>query len=322
MMRILICISLMFAGSANLSAKILDIRELNTEQIEQLDRARTALLITVGILEEHGPYLPSYSDGYQSDFVATRVADAVAARAGWTVVRFPEIPLGTFPASYVGGKYAFPGSYPIRMTTLRAIFMDLATDLGEAGFKWVFVLTMHGGPTHNQALDQAAQYFNDTYAGRMVHVTGLASVVGAVPPDLFTSEQRAAEGFSIHADADEHSCLLFLRSDLVAPGIRFAPAVVSRDLAELVATAQEPNWKGYFGTPAVATSDAGRRAMNAIAQAAVDLVLRVLDGGTDQGPRVADRPLSDPTFRRVVEAALEHERQVEQRQADWLAKRR
>ena len=76
MMRILICISLMFAGSANLSAKILDIRELNTEQIEQLDRARTALLITVGILEEHGPYLPSYSDVYQSDFVATRVADS------------------------------------------------------------------------------------------------------------------------------------------------------------------------------------------------------------------------------------------------------
>jgi hypothetical protein len=62
--------------------------------------------------------------------------------------------------------------------------------------------------------------------------------------------------------------------------------------------------------------------MNAIAQAAVDLVLRVLDGGTDQGQRVADRPLSDPTFRRVVEAALEHERRVEQRQADWLAKRR
>jgi creatinine amidohydrolase/Fe(II)-dependent formamide hydrolase-like protein len=322
MMRILIGISLMFAGSANLSAKILDIRELNTEQIEQLDRARTALLIIVGILEEHGPYLPSYSDGYQSEFVATRVADAVAARAGWTVVRFPEIPLGTFPASYVGGKYAFPGSYPIRMTTLRAIFMDLATDLGEAGFKWVFVLTMHGGPTHNQALDQAAQYFNDSFAGRMVHVTGLASVVGAAPPDLFPSEQRAAEGISIHADADEHSCLLFLRPDLVASGIRSAPAVVSRDLAELVATAQERNWKGYFGTPAVATPDAGRRAMNAIAQAAVDLVLRVLDGGSDRGPRVADRLASDPAFRRVVEAALEHERRVEQRQVEWLAKRR
>jgi creatinine amidohydrolase/Fe(II)-dependent formamide hydrolase-like protein len=322
MLRILMCMSLMLPWSATLSAQILDVRELNTEQIDRLDRARTAVLMTVGILEEHGPFLPSYSDGYQSEFIATRVAEAVVARSGWTVLRFPEIPLGTFPANYVGAKYVFSGSYPIRMTTLRAIFMDLATDLGEAGFKWVFVLTMHGGPTHNQALDQAAQYFNDSYAGRMVHVTGLASVVGAVPPDLFTGEQRAAEGFSIHADADEHSCLLFLRPDLVASGIRSAPAVVSRDLAELLATAQKSNWKGYFGTPAIATSDIGSRAMNAIAQAAVDVVVRVLDGGSDQGPRVADRLTSDPAFGRVVEAALEHERQIERRQVEWLAKRR
>jgi creatinine amidohydrolase/Fe(II)-dependent formamide hydrolase-like protein len=316
------CTSLMLACHATVWAQILDVRELNTEQIDRLDRARTAVLLTAGILEEHGPFLPSYSDGYQSEFIATRIANAVAARSGWTVLRFPEIPLGAFPASYVGGKYVFPGSYPVRMTTLRAVFMDLATDLGEAGFKWVFVLTMHGGPTHNRALDQAAQYFDDTYGGRMVHVTGAASVVGAVPPDIFTSEQRAAEGFSIHADADEHSCLLFLRPDLVAPGIRSAPAVVTRNFAELIATAAKPDWTGYFGTPAIATPAAGRRAMNAIAQAAVDLVLKVLDGGRDEGPRVADRPMSDPAFRRVVEAAIEHERHIERRQAAWLAKQR
>jgi creatinine amidohydrolase len=315
------CTSLMLACNATLWAQILDVRELNTEQIDRLDCTRTAVLLTAGILEQHGSFLSSYSDGYQSEFIAARVADAVAARSGWTVLRFPEIPLGTFPASDLGGKYVFPGSHPVRMTTLRAVFMDLATDLGEVEFKWVFVLTMHGGPTHNRALDQA-EYFNDPYGGRMVHVTGLASVVGAVPPDIFTSEQRAAEGFSIHADADEHSCLLFLRPDLVAPGIRSAPAVVSRDFAELVATARKPNWTGYFGTPAIATAEAGRRAMNAIAQAAVDLVLNVLNGGSDQGPRVSDRPTSDPAFRRVVEAALEHERQIERKQVVWLAKRR
>ena len=210
MMRTLMYASVMLAWGATLSAQTLDVRELNTEQISRLDRARTVVLLTAGILEEHGPFLPSYSDGYQSEFIAIRVADAIA-RSGWTVLRFPDIPLGAFPASYVGGKFVFPGSYPVRMATLRAVFMDLATDLGEAGFKRVFVVTMHGGPTHNQALDQAAQYFDETYGGRMVHVTGFTSVVGAVPPSLFTSEQRAAEGFSIHADADEHSCLLFLR---------------------------------------------------------------------------------------------------------------
>jgi creatinine amidohydrolase len=322
MVRTLLYVSLMLAWSATLSAQILDVRELNTEQIGRLDRASTVVLLTAGILEEHGPFLPSYSDGYQSEFIATRVADAIVARSKWTVLRFPQIPLGAFPASYVGRKYVFPGSYPVRMTTLRAVFMDLATDLGDSGFKWVFVLTMHGGPTHNQALDQAAQYFNDTYGGRMVHVTGLTSVVGAVPPDLFTDEQRAAEGFSIHADADEHSCMLFLRPDLVAAGIRSAPAVVARDFAELVATAQKPGWTGYFGTPAIATPEAGRRAMEAIAQAAVHVVLKVLDGGSAQGSRVAERPMSDPAFRRVMEAALEQEAQMERKQAEWLAKRR
>jgi hypothetical protein len=62
--------------------------------------------------------------------------------------------------------------------------------------------------------------------------------------------------------------------------------------------------------------------MNVIARAAVDLVLKVLEGGSYHGSRVADRPASDPTFKRAVDAALEHERRIEQRQAEWLAKQR
>ena len=135
MARTLICTLALLAWNATAWAQILDVRELNTNQIAQLDRARTVVLLTAGIFEEHGPFLPSYSDGYQSEFIATRVAEAVAGRSSWTVLRFPDIPLGAFPASYVGRKYVFPGSYPVRMATLRAVFMDLATDLGEVGFR-------------------------------------------------------------------------------------------------------------------------------------------------------------------------------------------
>jgi creatinine amidohydrolase/Fe(II)-dependent formamide hydrolase-like protein len=66
------CTSLMLACNATLWAQILDVRELNTEQIDRLDRTRTAVLLTAGILEQHGPFLPSYSDGYQSEFLAAR----------------------------------------------------------------------------------------------------------------------------------------------------------------------------------------------------------------------------------------------------------
>src|SRR5262245_59334021 len=90
------------------SAQILDVRELNTSQLAALDRTKTVVLLTGGILEEHGPFLPSYSDGYQAEFVVTRLAEAIVTRPGWTVLRFPAIPLGTFLASDIGGKPVFP----------------------------------------------------------------------------------------------------------------------------------------------------------------------------------------------------------------------
>jgi len=62
------------------NARVLDVGELSTEQIQSLDRRRTVVLLEGGILEEHGPYLPSFSDGYQSEYVAKKVANAIAAR--------------------------------------------------------------------------------------------------------------------------------------------------------------------------------------------------------------------------------------------------
>src|SRR5262249_49493633 len=41
--------------------------------------------------------------------------------------------------------------------------------------------------------------FSDSFGGRMVHLTGLVSVAGATPRDLFSPAQHDAEGFSVHA---------------------------------------------------------------------------------------------------------------------------
>jgi len=224
------------------------------------------------------------------------------------------------PANEIGKEFAFSGSYPVRMTTLRSVYMDLADDLGEAGFKWIFVVGLHGAPPHNRAMDEAARYFNETFNGHMVNLTGLTRVAGAVPKDLFSAAQRGAEGFSVHADADEHSRLLFLRPDLVSPTFRTSPPVTGRNMAELVALAKTKEWPGYFGTPSIATAAAGSRAMIAIAQAAVDVAVEILNGTADsEMSRVADLA-ADPAFKPLVDQSLEHDRSAEQRQAAWLAK--
>src|SRR5947207_6043767 len=110
--------------NTQVAAQILRIGEMNTQQIQALDLAKTVVLIPGGILEEHGPYLPSYTDGYRDERLTEALANAIVERPGWKVLIFPLIPLGTYPANNLGQKYVFPGSYTVRPSTLRAVFMD------------------------------------------------------------------------------------------------------------------------------------------------------------------------------------------------------
>ena len=85
------------------AAQVFRIAEMNTRQIQVLNLQKTVVLIPGGILEEHGPYLPSYTDGYAIDAYTQELAKAIVA-PGWTVVLFPQIPLGNDPANTIGDK--------------------------------------------------------------------------------------------------------------------------------------------------------------------------------------------------------------------------
>jgi creatinine amidohydrolase/Fe(II)-dependent formamide hydrolase-like protein len=108
-----ILLAAMMFLSQQVAAQVVRIAEMNTRQIRALNLQKTVVLIPGGILEEHGPYLPSYTDGYAIDAYTQDLAKAIVARPGWTVVLFPQIPLGNDPANTIGGKRAFPGSYPV-----------------------------------------------------------------------------------------------------------------------------------------------------------------------------------------------------------------
>jgi hypothetical protein len=52
------------------------------------------------------------------------------------------------------------------------------------------------------------------------------------------------------------------------------------------------------------------------------IALQVLDGGADVAlPHVADQ-MTDPGFKPIVDQLLVHEREVERKQNDWLAKQK
>ncbi len=307
---------LAFVLAANAAdAEVLQLVELNTRQIAALDRNTTVVIIPGGILEEHGPYLPSFSDGYLNIDESRRLAKDLSER-DWTVVMFPLIPLGALDA--IGGRQVFPGTYAIRAEIVRAIYMDLAIELGEQGFRYVFVMHMHGAPPHNMALDQAGQFFRDEYGGQMQHLSGYTAV-GYSAPELLSEDALEEEGFSVHAGVMETSVVMYLRPDLVAQDVIAAEPITGQNFADLVKIAEEPNWLGYFGSP--------RRASAAVGQAIVDrryktilgLALRVLDGDdlVDE-PRLAALAYQDSNRASLMHQSREERVRRAERQQAWI----
>jgi creatinine amidohydrolase/Fe(II)-dependent formamide hydrolase-like protein len=311
--------------SRSAGAQVYRLAELNIDQIRLLDRQRTVILLPGGVLEEHGPYLPSFADGYRNERLTEDLAAAIAKRPGWAAVVFPMIPLGSDGANRMGGTYVFPGSYPIRTATLRAVFMDLASEFGEQGFRWLFVIHQHGSPNHNQALDQAGDYFRDTYGGHMVNVTGLQRGPSAVDSILASQVSKAAladEGFTVHAGLASHSQVMAMRPDLVPAAVVNAPSVTGKDPADLMRIAAGEKWTGYFGAPRYASAALGRRLLETENREWVALALRILDGLDErQIPRYTATPIAkSPDGIAVADANAKRDAAIEEQQRQWLAK--
>ena len=300
--------------SANLSAAhIYNVKELNSEQIKALDPESTVVILPGGILEQHGPYLPSFTDGYVNEQLTSDLAAAITERGERDVLIFPTIPLGTGGANDIGRKYSFPGTYTVRATTLRGIFMDLATELGDQRFMWIFIMHAHGSPIHNIALDQAGEYFHDTYGGHMVNLFGMVRPdLSEIGKELITEEQREEDGLlMIHADMRETSQILHLRPDLIDSAYKQAPAYPVNTRKDLAKIARAENWPGYFGSPRLATEDFGARYWDEFSSTVVGLALRILDGlDYSKLPRLEGNP--------VTEAALRYQKTIRDKQQAWL----
>jgi creatinine amidohydrolase len=304
-------------------AQIYQLAEMNTDQLRALDRQKTVVILPGGILEEHGPYLPSYTDGYANAAMAKELAHAIAARPGWKVLVFPQVPLGHSGANDIGGKFYFPGSVTVRHSTLRAVYMDLAAQLGEQGFRWIFLVHDHGDPDHNRALDEASDFFTDSYHGVMVHLLGLKRMSSCcdMREKVLTPVQVKEDGLPVHAGVEETSQILFLRPELVRSDFRDAPSWSAANFEELYRLAEKPDWPGYFGAPRHASAALGALEFQAVVSALSGLALQILDGlDWRKLPRFADDV--DPRDAQGESAVAANDRKIERRQLEWMKSHR
>ena len=306
-------------------AQVLNVGDLTTRQIAALDRNKTVVILQGGMLEEHGPYLPAFTDGILSARLTDKVAQGIRTQApGWTVLVFPPISVGASGYNEIGGHYVFPGTYAVRPSTLRAMFMDMATELGNQGFRWIMVVHVHGSPMHIGAIDDAGDYFRDAYGGTMVNLWGLLPVLAgwgnAMAPLPAAIKQE--DGLSLHAGLDEHSMMLYLDSTKVSPDYRNAPTISGVNYDSSFAAARRSGWPGYIGAPRLATAAIGREIWEGFSNAAVKTTVEIL-GGADpaQIPRYMTYLRRNPHYQRWMAEAAARDDSLGAAQRTWQGRR-
>ncbi|MCA1624111.1 MAG: creatininase family protein, partial [Acidobacteria bacterium] len=92
MKRILMIAVIAALSCGTVSAQIHRVAQMNVEQIRALDKQKTVVILPGGVLEEHGPHLPSFTDGYSNEWLTQKLAEAIIEHPGWAVLVFPIIP--------------------------------------------------------------------------------------------------------------------------------------------------------------------------------------------------------------------------------------
>jgi creatinine amidohydrolase/Fe(II)-dependent formamide hydrolase-like protein len=293
--------------------RILRWTELNAAQLASLDRAKTAVVIPAGIVEEQGTMLPVGAELFRSDRLAADIATSIASRPGWSVLMLPTIPLGSGAFDRRVGRSGFPGSLSVRATTVQAIFTDIGADLGEQGFEHLFIIDGHSEASHARALDLAGDAFGAVYRGRLIHLLGRSGchADGLEPPPItmYSATAMTADADSPHAGTRETARHWWLRQDLVdSMRVRNAPDVTAGSPEQRAAVARRSDWPGYVGAPRFATLELGQWMYETERRNCAALANRFLDGLDERSvPRYSDRMRADPEMRALMEATSRRE---------------
>jgi creatinine amidohydrolase len=261
--------------------------ELTWYEVERAARSGAVLLWAFGVIEQHGPHLPTGTDVYGPG-ARLRGVQARLAERGVQALIMPPYYWGV---NVVSG--AFPASYGVRPELMREVMADLLTGMARDGFRHVFCFSGHGDALHNRTVHDGVRTASERAAVDASFVTepALARRIGLDPDDphltLYGPDEPAPGARpeappDVHAGQWETSLMMHIQPKLVREDVRVRLEPSGRGPGDLATWrqgfehARRVTPEGYFGDPAAAGAEEGHRIQaTASAQAADAIVLRL-----------------------------------------------
>jgi len=239
--------------------------DMNTKQVEQLQKKTKLAFIPIGPTEVHSYYLPTCTDVVLAKEVSERTA-AKLQEQGVDVLIAPPIEY-----CVANGLNVFPGNTTIRPSTVADLIADICVSLAKWDFTDILVISGHGEPLNSAAIEKGLEQAKERDSRINARLSDWTSQAMDLAGHLMKSEHPELE---IHAGEHEVG-LMMLRK----------PELVDRE----VLSKMEPNWAdpsfwekvsdfeknysfkdlgapdGYFGNPRLATPETGDKVFEVVA---------------------------------------------------------
>lgn len=315
-------------AGAQATRRVYRLAEMNSAAIAALDPARTMMILPLDPLEEHGPHLPIGADIFQTEGAMVRMAARLTdSLPGWTIVLLPTIPYGTEGANQIPDRPDIRGTFSLRATTLRSLLVDVGTAVADNGFRWLFVVYMHGAQSQAVAVNDACDFVRETRRIAMLNLAGMewympdAPAVDALLHARLSNADFKRLGFDIHAGMRETSRMLVLRPDLISPDFRRLPDLTVHSFDDLVASGKRATFRGYWSAPSLADSAYGRALAEEDANQWSVLALRAVRGEDMTKVRRYPEGEPDDANHRSALRNVERQRALSARFDKWIARR-
>lgn len=268
------------------------------EEVHDLDPPPSVAILPIGAVEAHGPHLPLDTDVIIAEAMAREGARRLA-EGGRTVLLLP--PLVYTPAPFAAG---FAGTVATRPETLRALVEDVASAMANlmadprsrveppppaGGGRSVLVLAnAHLDPAHVAVLREVTEEWNGAGDRRSVASGDAGSRLAIAFPDV--TRRRFAERLTdefrsgaCHAGQYETSIVLAAAPEQVRDDVRAGLEPVLRSLSEAIREGKRSfeevgGPRAYFGDPAAATAEEGRRTLAVLGEILEEAVREATTG--------------------------------------------
>ncbi len=263
---------------------IYKLEELNYQELEKMNPARTVFFLVISPLEEHAPHLPVGTDIYIAQYFAQQSAEELTQnRLEWNVILAQPIPMGA-------SVFKFKGSVRHSIRTVYDVILGYGKAIAQWGFKHLVMISSHGGAGHIAVLEEAAVKISKKYQIRAISLSGVIVVnflLGKyTEPIQNTLYRRLGQEdlknlkYDYHAGWWETSLMLLLRPELVKEKYKELPPVLIENPLQLRADAALKLGKGlgYFGTPSFADVKLAEASSKVLLSEGMKIIYRFLDG--------------------------------------------